>query len=91
MIAGLLLHKTPMAYMRAISRQHAVPPVFWCNSPSTRGSNDDGALRSGRTHYRILHQCCDKDTFPVMTFFSSALINFAVRLAAGTGLFRGRS
>ncbi len=52
MIAGLLLHKTPVAYMRAISAaalqycrySGAIPLLRW--DPA-----DDGAFRSGRTHY----------------------------------------
>lgn len=39
MIAGLLLHKTPMAYMRAVSAAARSTAGIPYSSPSTPGSN----------------------------------------------------
>lgn len=64
MIAGLLLHKTPMAYMR-YQRGSTQYRRYSGAIPLLRGDpTDDGALRSGRTHYRILHQCCEQRHLP---------------------------
>lgn len=90
MIAGLLLHKTPMAYMRAISAAARSTAGILVQFPSTLGSTDDGAFRSGRTHYRILHQCCEQRHLPGNDlFFSSALINFAVPSGGGHWVIQG--
>ncbi len=68
MIAGLLLHKTPMAYMRAISAAARSTAGILVQFPLRWDPTDDGAFRSGRTHYRIFINVANKDTFPVMTF-----------------------
>lgn len=69
MIAGLLLHKTPMAYMRAISAAARSTAGILRNSLLRWDPTDDGAFRSGRTHYRIpFINVANKDTFPVRPF-----------------------
>ncbi len=90
MIAGLLLHKTPMAYMRAISAAARSTAGILVQFPLLRWDpTDDGAFRSGRTHYRILHQCCEQKHLPGNDLFSSALINFAVPSGGGHWVIQG--
>lgn len=89
MIAGLLLHKTPMAYMRYQrgSTQYcrysgAIPLLRW-DQLMMEHSGLGGLI----TEFFI--NVANKDTFPVMTFFSSALINFAVPSGGGHWSYSG--
>lgn len=65
MIAGLLLHKTPMAYMRAISaaaqyRRYSGAISFYAGIQLMMEHSGLGEV----THYRILHQCCEQRHLP---------------------------
>lgn len=84
MIAGLLLHKTSMAYMRAISaaaRSTAGILVQFSFYAGIQLMMEHSRLCVLITEFFI--NVANKDTVPVMTFFSSALINFAVPSGGG--------
>ena len=82
MIAGLLLHKTPMAYMRAVSAaaRNSTAGIL-VQFPFYAGIQlmmEHSGLGGLITEFFI--NVANKDTFPLMTFFSSALINFAIAI-----------
>ena len=90
MIAGLLLHKTPMAYMRAISAATRSTAGILVQFPFYAGIQlmmEHSGLGGLITEFFI--NVANKDTFPVMTFFSSALINFAVPSGGGHWVIQG--
>ncbi|ERA17821.1 acetate CoA-transferase subunit alpha [Escherichia coli UMEA 3889-1] len=90
MIAGLLLHKTPMAYMRAISAAARSTAGILVQFPFYAGIQlmmEHSGLGGLITEFFI--NVANKDTFPVMTFFSSALINFAVPSGGGHWVIQG--
>ncbi|AKJ43378.1 TIGR00366 family protein [Pragia fontium] len=90
MIAGLLLHKTPMAYMRAISAATRSTAGILVQFPFYAGIQlmmEHSGLGGLITEWFI--SVANKDTFPIMTFFSSALINFAVPSGGGHWVIQG--
>lgn len=90
MIAGLLLHKTPMAYMRAISAAAKSTAGILVQFPFYAGIQlmmEHSGLGGLITEWFI--NVATKDTFPIMTFFSSALINFAVPSGGGHWVIQG--
>ncbi|EEP90444.1 Short-chain fatty acids transporter [Yersinia kristensenii ATCC 33638] len=90
MIAGLLLHKTPMAYMRAISAAAKSTAGILVQFPFYAGIQlmmEHSGLGGLITEFFI--NVANKDTFPIMTFFSSALINFAVPSGGGHWVIQG--
>lgn len=90
MIAGLLLHKTPMAYMRAISAAAKSTAGILVQFPFYAGIQlmmEHSGLGGLITEWFI--NVANKDTFPIMTFFSSALINFAVPSGGGHWVIQG--
>ncbi|EEQ17548.1 Short-chain fatty acids transporter [Yersinia intermedia ATCC 29909] len=90
MIAGILLHKTPMAYMRAISAAAKSTAGILVQFPFYAGIQlmmEHSGLGGLITEFFI--NVATKDTFPIMTFFSSALINFAVPSGGGHWVIQG--
>ncbi|HFZ8994233.1 TPA: TIGR00366 family protein [Citrobacter freundii] len=90
MIAGLLMHKTPMAYMRAISAAARSTAGILVQFPFYAGIQlmmEHSGLGALITEFFV--NVADKDTFPLMTFFSSALINFAVPSGGGHWVIQG--
>ncbi|MFT3759423.1 TIGR00366 family protein [Thauera sp.] len=90
LIAGILLHKTPMAYMRAISHAARSTAGILIQFPFYAGIQlmmEHSGLGGLITDFFI--DIANKDTFPVLTFFSSALINFAVPSGGGHWVVQG--
>ncbi|MBW7982292.1 TIGR00366 family protein [Enterobacillus tribolii] len=90
MIAGLLLHKTPMAYMRAITAGARSTAGILVQFPFYAGIQlmmEHSGLGGLITEFFI--NVANKETFPIMTFFSSALINFAVPSGGGHWVIQG--
>lgn len=90
LLTGLLLHKTPMAYMRAVSSATKSTAGILVQFPFYAGIQlmmDGSGLGGLITEFFI--NVADKDSFPLMTFFSSALINFAVPSGGGHWVIQG--
>ncbi|HGH5991261.1 TIGR00366 family protein [Morganella morganii] len=90
LLTGLLLHKTPMAYMRAVSSATRSTAGILVQFPFYAGIQlmmEGSGLGGLITEFFI--NVADKDTFPLMTFFSSALINFAVPSGGGHWVIQG--
>ncbi|MDX5628148.1 MULTISPECIES: TIGR00366 family protein [unclassified Brenneria] len=90
LVGGMLLHKTPMAYMRAISAAARSTSGILVQFPFYAGIQlmmEHSGLGGMITEWFI--NIANKDTFPVMTFFSSALINFAVPSGGGHWVIQG--
>lgn len=90
LLTGLLLHKTPMAYMRAVSSATKSTAGILVQFPFYAGIQlmmEDSGLGGLITEFFI--NVADKDSFPLMTFFSSALINFAVPSGGGHWVIQG--
>lgn len=90
LIGGMLLHKTPMAYMRAIQAAARSTAGILVQFPFYAGIQlmmEHSGLGGMITEWFI--NVANKDTFPVMTFFSSALINFAVPSGGGHWVIQG--
>ncbi|CDL84647.1 TIGR00366 family protein [Xenorhabdus szentirmaii] len=90
LLIGLLLHKTPMAYMRAIGAAAKSTAGILVQFPFYAGIQlmmEGSGLGGLITEFFI--NVANKDTFPIMTFFSSALINFAVPSGGGHWVIQG--
>ncbi|ATA24882.1 TIGR00366 family protein [Brenneria goodwinii] len=90
LIGGMLLHKTPMAYMRAISAAARSTSGILVQFPFYAGIQlmmEHSGLGGMITEWFI--NIANKDTFPVMAFFSSALINFSVPSGGGHWVIQG--
>lgn len=90
LLTGLLLHKTPMAYMRAVSSSTKSTAGILVQFPFYAGIQlmmEGSGLGGLITEFFI--NVADKDSFPLMTFFSSALINFAVPSGGGHWVIQG--
>lgn len=90
LISGMLLHKTPMAYMRAISAATRSTAGVLVQFPFYAGIQlmmEHSGLGAMVTEFFI--NISTKDSFPIMTFFSSALINFAVPSGGGHWVIQG--
>lgn len=88
--AGMLLHKTPMAYARAISAAARGTASIMIQFPFYAGIQlmmEKSGLGGIITNLFVL--VADKDSFPLMAFFSSALINFAVPSGGGHWVVQG--
>ncbi len=90
LLTGLLLHKTPMAYMRAVGAAAKSTAGILVQFPfyagiqlMMKGSGLGGLI----TEFFI--NVANKDIFPLMTFFSSALINLAVPSGGGHWVIQG--
>lgn len=89
-ILGLALHKTPMAYMRAIAHASRTTAGILIQFPfyaSIALLMEKCGLGELITNFFI--EIANKDTFALMTFFSSAFINFAVPSGGGHWVIQG--
>ncbi|WP_416776547.1 TIGR00366 family protein [Xenorhabdus budapestensis] len=90
LLTGLLLHKTPMAYMRAVGAAAKSTAGILVQFPFYAGIQlmmEGSGLGGLITEFFI--NVANKDTFPIMTFFSSALINLAVPSGGGHWVIQG--
>lgn len=90
LISGIILHKTPMAYMRAISNATKSTAGILVQFPFYAGIQlmmEHSGLGGMLTEWFI--NVATKDTFAIWTFFSSALINFAVPSGGGHWVIQG--
>lgn len=89
-ISGFLLHKTPMAYMRAISHAARTTAGILIQFPfyaSIALLMEKCGLAELITQFFI--DISNPKTFPLMTFLSSALINFVVPSGGGHWIIQG--
>lgn len=89
-IAGLILHRTPMAYARAVSNAARGTAGIMIQFPFYAGIQfmmEESGLGGLITNWFV--EIATKDTFPVLAFFSSALINFAVPSGGGHWVVQG--
>lgn len=87
---GILLHKTPMAYMRAIKHAAGSTAGILIQFPfyaAIAGIMDHSGVGRAITEFFI--SIANKDTYPVWAFFSSAVINFAVPSGGGHWIIQG--
>ncbi|MDO5054818.1 TIGR00366 family protein [Pasteurella oralis] len=90
LVAGVLLHKTPMAYMRAVKAAAGSTAGILVQFPFYAGIQlmmEHSGLGGLITEFFI--NVSTKETFPLMTFFSSAFINFAVPSGGGHWVIQG--
>ncbi|MCO6504353.1 MAG: TIGR00366 family protein [Snodgrassella sp.] len=88
--AGILLHRTPMAYMRAVSNAAKSTAGIIIQFPFYAGIQlmmEHSGLGGLITEFFI--NIANKDTFPIWTFFSSGIINFAVPSGGGHWVIQG--
>lgn len=89
-VIGLALHKTPMAYMRAISSAAKSTAGILVQFPFYAAialMMEHSGLGGIITDWFV--DVSNKETFPVLTFFSSAAINFAVPSGGGHWVIQG--
>ena len=89
-ISGLLLHKTPMAYMRAIAHASRTTAGILIQFPfyaSIALLMEKCGLGELITNFFI--DISNAQSFALMTFFSSAFINFAVPSGGGHWVIQG--
>jgi short-chain fatty acids transporter len=90
LIAGLLLHKTPMAYMRAFSAGTRSCAGVLIQFPFYAGIQlmmEHSGFGGMITNFFV--DISTKNTFPVMAFISSAIVNFAVPSGGGHWVIQG--
>lgn len=90
MALGLLLHKTPMAYVRAITMATKSTAGILIQFPFYAGIQvllEHSGLGGIITDWFIA--VANKDTFPLFAFLSSAIINFAVPSGGGHWVVQG--
>ena len=90
MICGIILHKTPMAYMRAVSAATAGTAGIIIQFPfyaSIQLMMEHSGLGGLLTQFFV--EISNKDTFPILTFFSSGLVNLAVPSGGGHWVVQG--
>lgn len=88
--AGILLHKTPMAYARAIGNAARGTAGIMIQFPFYAGiqaTMDHSGLAGVITNWFI--EIANVHTFPLLTFLSSAVINFAVPSGGGHWVVQG--
>lgn len=88
--AGMLLHKTPMAYARAITAAAKGTAGIMIQFPFYAGIQmmmEHSGLGGIITNWFV--DIATKDTFPLLAFFSSGLINFAVPSGGGHWVVQG--
>ena len=88
--AGILLHRTPMAYMRAVGNAARSTAGIIIQFPFYAGIQlvmEKSGLGGLVTEFFI--NIANQDTFPVLTFFSSGIINFAVPSGGGHWVIQG--
>ncbi|MGD8191281.1 TIGR00366 family protein [Brevibacillus ginsengisoli] len=87
---GLILHGTPMSYMRAIVNAARGTAGIIAQFPFYAGIQlmmEHSGLGGIITNWFI--EVSNKDTFPILTFFSSGVINFAVPSGGGHWVVQG--
>ncbi|WP_301099419.1 TIGR00366 family protein [Otariodibacter sp.] len=90
LITGIILHGSPMSYMRAIVNATRSTAGILIQFPFYAGVQlmmEHSGLGGLITEFFI--NIANKDTFPLLTFFSSALINFAVPSGGGHWVIQG--
>ncbi|MDF7667339.1 TIGR00366 family protein [Orbaceae bacterium ESL0727] len=90
LITGIVLHGTPMAYMRAVSNAMKSTSGIMIQFPFYAGIQlmmEHSGLGGLITEFFI--NIANKDTFPILTFLSSGLINFAVPSGGGHWVIQG--
>jgi len=87
---GILLHKTPMAYVRAITSAAQGTAGILIQFPFYAGIQimmENSGLGGIITNWFI--NIASAHTFPILVFFSSAIINFAVPSGGGHWVVQG--
>jgi short-chain fatty acids transporter len=90
LILGVILHGTPMAYARAIANAARGTAGIMIQFPFYAGIQmmmEQSGL--GGLITNLFVEIANKDTFPVLAFFSSAIINFAVPSGGGHWVVQG--
>jgi short-chain fatty acids transporter len=90
MTAGILLHGTPMSYMRAVQNAARGTAGILVQFPFYAGIQimmEHSGLGGIITNWFVT--VATKDTFPILAFFSSGLINFAVPSGGGHWVVQG--
>ncbi|ACA32482.1 TIGR00366 family protein [Histophilus somni] len=90
LMAGLALHGSPAAYVRAITHAAHSTAGILIQFPFYAGMQlmmEHSGLGGMITEFFV--NISTKDTFPVLTFFSSALVNFAVPSGGGHWVVQG--
>jgi short-chain fatty acids transporter len=88
--AGMLLHKTPMAYARAITAAAKGTAGIMIQFPFYAGIQlmmEQSGLGGIITNWFV--DIATKETFPLLAFLSSGLINFAVPSGGGHWVVQG--
>lgn len=83
-ILGIILHGTPMSYMRAVKGAIGGTAGILVQFPFYAGIQvmmEQSGLGGAITHLFI--DISNKDTFPILTFFSSGIVNLAVPSGGG--------
>ncbi|WOK18789.1 MULTISPECIES: TIGR00366 family protein [Rhodopseudomonas] len=90
LIAGILLHRTPMAYARAITNAARGTAGIMIQFPFYAGIQimmEHSGL--GGLITNLFVEIANKDNFAVLAFFSSGLVNFAVPSGGGHWVIQG--
>ncbi|BFU60450.1 MULTISPECIES: TIGR00366 family protein [Rodentibacter] len=90
LMIGILLHGSPAAYVRAITHAARSTAGILIQFPFYAGMQlmmEHSGLGGMITEFFV--NISNKDTFPVLTFFSSALVNFAVPSGGGHWVVQG--
>lgn len=90
MALGILLHKTPMAYARAITQATKSTAGIIVQFPFYAGIQalmEHSGLGGIITHWFIA--IANKETFPLLAFLSSGIINFAIPSGGGHWVVQG--
>ncbi|TQR31915.1 TIGR00366 family protein [Campylobacter sp. MIT 99-7217] len=90
LLSGMLLHKTPMAYMRAVKTAASSTAGILVQFPFYAAialMMEDSGLGGVITDFFI--DIANKDNYAVWAFFSSAAINFAVPSGGGHWVIQG--
>jgi short-chain fatty acids transporter len=90
LIAGIMLHRTPMAYARAIANAARGTAGIMIQFPFYAGIQimmEHSGL--GGLITNLFVQIANKDTFALLAFFSSGLVNFAVPSGGGHWVVQG--
>lgn len=90
LVSGLILHKTPMAYMRAVSAATAGTAGVIIQFPfyaSIQLMMEHSGLGGMLTQFFV--DISTRETFPILTFFSSGVVNLAVPSGGGHWVVQG--
>ncbi|TDQ56523.1 short-chain fatty acids transporter [Mesocricetibacter intestinalis] len=90
LLSGIFLHASPAAYVRAITNAARSTAGILIQFPFYAGMQllmEHSGLGGMITEFFV--NISNKDTFPLLTFFSSALINFAVPSGGGHWVVQG--